>query len=511
MIRVPGPTLAEEGRLLARILSHGLDRPGDEALRCGNASLSWQSLREAVFETAGALAPIVMDGSGRIGLLGAASVELVVAYLAIVAVGGCAVPLPVSAHRSALSAMISNCQPDLVIVHQEDEQQVRGITKVPVLSVTLGEGLPRGFSHEAPLEYAPLCAPETAFNIIYSSGTTGLPKGIVHSHAMRYRQAARSLFGIDKGSTMLLATPLYSNTTLMPLLATLFHGGRAILMPKFDTEHYLDIAEAERVTHTMLVPMQYQRLLGSHSFDQRDLSAFRMKQCTGAPLPAAVKRAVAERWPGRFLEIYGLTEGGCTCLLDMSAFPHKAHTVGKPVSGNDIRIIDEDGQFLGPRMRGEIVGRSATMMTGYFSNEAASQAFRWRDAEGTVFHRTGDIGAFDDDGFLVLLDRKKDMIISGGFNIYATDLEEKLLSHPHVADAAVIAVPSDRWGETPLGLVVAREGATIDPGELLEWTNAQLGKMQRLSSVELRDTLPRSNVGKVLKQELRRPYWENGK
>jgi long-chain acyl-CoA synthetase len=510
MLAVGSPS-AEEGRLLAAILAHGVDRPDDEALRCGEASLSWGALREAVLETAGSLAPRVLDGNGRIALLGTASVELTVAYLAIVATGGCAVSLPVSAHPDALSAMIANSQPDLIIAQQEHLPLARGLADVPVLALTPGEGLARVFPHETPLEYAPLCAPEAAFNIIYSSGTTGLPKGIVHSHAMRYRQAARSVFGIGKGSTMLLATPLYSNTTLMPLLATLFHGGRVILMPKFGAELYLDIAEAERVTHTMLVPVQYQRLLESERFDKRDLSAFTMKQCTGAPLPASVKRAAVERWPGRFLEIYGLTEGGCTCILDMSAHPDKAHTVGKPASGNDIRIIDADGRFVPAGERGEIVGRSATMMSGYFGNEAATQAFRWRDAEGTVFHRTGDIGMFDDDGFLVLLDRKKDMIISGGFNIYATDLEEKLLSHPDVADAAVIAVPSDRWGETPLGLAVAREGAIVDPGELLAWANARLGKMQRLSGVEMREALPRSNVGKVLKQELRRAFWEDSK
>ncbi|MEP9375206.1 AMP-binding protein [Aquabacter sp. CN5-332] len=507
MMSVPG----EEGRLLGRILAHGLDRPGDEALRCGGASLSWRSLREAVFETAGSLAPVVAEGSGRVGLLGTASVELVVAYLASVAAGGCAVPLPASAHRDALSGMIADSEPDLVIAHHENEPLVRTVSGVPVLAVTPGEGLPRSFLRAAPLEHVRASAPEADFNIIYSSGTTGRAKGIVHSHAMRYRQAARSLFGIDKASTMLLATPLYSNTTLMPLLATLFHGGRVILMPKFDVEAYLDLAEAERVTHTMLVPVQYQRILASDGFGARDLSHFRIKQCTGAPLPVAVKEAAVERWPGRFLEIYGLTEGGCTCVLDVSAFPHKAHTVGKPAPGNDIRIIDENGRFLPAGMRGEIIGRSATMMSGYFRNEAANRAFYWSDGEGAVFHRTGDIGLFDEDGFLVLLDRKKDMIISGGFNIYATDLEEKLLSHPAVADAAVIAVPSERWGETPLGLVVAREDAQIDPGELLAWTNAQLGKMQRLSGVELRDALPRSNVGKVLKQDLRRPYWEGGR
>src|SRR5690606_1173406 len=153
---------------------------------------------------------------------------------------------------------------------------------------------------------------------------------------------------------------------------------------------------------------------------------------------------------------------------------------------------------------------SGTMMSGYFRNEEANRSFYWRDAEGTVFHRTGDIGMFDEDGFLVLLDRRKDMIISGGFNIYASDLEEKLLSHPDVGDAAVIAVPSERWGESPLGLIVPKDGcAEIDPQAVLEWANAQLGKMQRLSAVEVRSDLPRSAVGKVLKQALRQPYWEN--
>jgi acyl-CoA synthetase (AMP-forming)/AMP-acid ligase II len=148
------------------------------------------------------------------------------------------------------------------------------------------------------------------------------------------------------------------------------------------------------------------------------------------------------------------------------------------------------------------------MMSGYFRNPDATQAFYWQDQNGTVYHRTGDIGVFDADGFLTLVDRKKDVIISGGFNIYASDLEEALLAHPDVADAAVIGVPSDKWGETPLGLVVARPESMLSPTALLDWANRKLGKMQRLSAIEMREELPRSAVGKVLKQELKRPYWE---
>jgi len=492
---------------LKRILAHGLEREDAEALRCGTSSLGWVELRSTILSVAGHLRPVMQNGGGRVALLGGASAELVIAYLATIAAGGCAVPLPVSAHRDALAGMLTDCEPDLIIAHEDALSMLEGIANAPVVSVRPGEGVPEELI-AAPLE-APVPVPgDTPFNIIYSSGTTGRPKGIVHSHTMRYRQSARSLFGLGPDCTMLLATPLYSNTTLMPLLAALFHGARVILMPKFDAEAYLDVAETERATHTMLVPVQYQRVLAVDGFDRRDLSAFRIKQSTGAPLHARVKQALLERWPGRFLDVYGLTEGGCTCILDLTAFPHKAHTVGRPAEGNDIRVIDEDGNFLPAGQRGEIVGRSATMMSGYFRNEEASRAFYWHDAEGNLFHRTGDIGMFDEDGFVVLVDRRKDMIISGGFNIYASDLEEKLLSHPDVSDAAVIAVPSERWGETPLGFIVPRNGAGVDPQAVLEWTNAQLGRMQRLSAVEVRDELPRSPVGKVLKQELRKPYWE---
>lgn len=498
---------AEEGCLLATILDHGLERQRDEALRCGETSLSWGELRRAVLGAAGAIAARTEGGTGRVALLGSASAELVVAYLATIAAGACAVPLPVSAHPDALAGMFADCEPDLLIAHAGDLDRIATAQSVPTFAVEPGRGLALG-DVVRPLEAARVPSPETDFNIIYSSGTTGRAKGIVHSHAMRYRQAARSLFDLGPASTMLLATPLYSNTTLMPLLATLFHGGRVILMPKFDAEGYLELAETERATHTMLVPVQYQRILAADRFNSHDLSSFQVKQCTGAPLPAATKREILNRWPGRFLEVYGLTEGGCTCILDLTAHPDKAHTVGRPATGNEIRVIDEQGRTQPPGVRGEIVGRSATMMSGYFRNEEANAAFYWRDADGVLFHRTGDIGMFDEDGFLVLLDRKKDLIISGGFNIYASDLEEKLLAHPDVADAAVIAIPSEKWGETPLGLVVPKPGRTVDTEELLSWANAQLGRTQRLSALELRDELPRSNVGKVLKQELRKPYWE---
>jgi acyl-CoA synthetase (AMP-forming)/AMP-acid ligase II len=492
-----------EATLVATLLAHADRQPEAPALVCGDESLTWSALRTRVLGLAGRIIAEAPDGRGRVGLAGHNSIGLVVAYLATVAAGRCAVPLPISASPEALAGMLENADPDLVFADAE-----RGA----LLSGRIDAGV---FDADAPLDLAeatPLAEPriphaDAPFNIIYSSGTTGRPKGIVHAFAMRHRQCARALFSLGPDSTMLLATPLYSNTTLMPMLAALFHGGRVVLMPKFDAEAYLDLAETMGATHTMLVPVQYERILGAASFDRRDLGTFKVKQCTGAPMSPATKHAAAERWPGRFLEIYGLTEGGCTVILDVGAHPDKAATVGRPAPGNDVRVIDEAGAVRPAGERGEVIGRSPTMMSGYFRNQEATDAFHFRDAEGHLFHRTGDIGVFDEDGFLRLVDRKKDVIISGGFNVYASDLEAELTAHPAVAEACVIAVPSDRWGETPLGLVVLKPGQQARPEEILAATNARLGRMQHLSAVEVRTSLPRSAVGKVLKQDLRRSYW----
>jgi acyl-CoA synthetase (AMP-forming)/AMP-acid ligase II len=241
-------------------------------------------------------------------------------------------------------------------------------------------------------------------------------------------------------------------------------------------------------------------------FDAHDLSAFRMKYATSAPFPAALKSEVLARWPGGLTEFYGLTEGGGVCVLAAHARPDKLHTVGCPAPGSEFRVIDEQDRELPAGGTGELVGRSAAMMTGYHGRPETSAAAEWRDASGTRFIRTGDIGRFDAEGFLTLLDRRKDVIISGGFNVYPTDLEAVLETHPAVTEAAVVGVPSARWGETPIAVVVLEAGRAIEADELRAWANARLGATQRLAAVTLAPALPRSAIGKVLKRELRDRY-----
>jgi acyl-CoA synthetase (AMP-forming)/AMP-acid ligase II len=259
----------------------------------------------------------------------------------------------------------------------------------------------------------------------------------------------------------------------------------------------------------MLVPVQYQRLMAQPDFDRFDLASFRFKACTSAPVPAALKAEVLRRWPGGLTEYYGMTEGGGSCILPCHEHPDKLHTVGRPADGHELLLIDDDGRALppGPDVVGEVVGRSISMMTGYHGRPQQTHEADWFDDRGRRFIRTGDIGRVDAVGFLVLMDRRKDMIISGGFNVYPSDLEAELRAHPAVLDAAVVGVPSERWGETPVAFVVHRTGVDApDDDALREWLNARVGKTQRLAGLRRVDELPRSAIGKVLKRELRNAW-----
>jgi acyl-CoA synthetase (AMP-forming)/AMP-acid ligase II len=281
-------------------------------------------------------------------------------------------------------------------------------------------------------------------------------------------------------------------------------------MAKFDAREFLRLVQEHRATHAMLVPVQYDRIMRLPDYDDFDHSSMQYKFSTSAPLREALKRQVVERFEGELVEFYGLTEGGISCTLLANRFPDKLASVGVP-SGGEIRIIDEEGKEL-PRGRvGEIVGRNAAMMRGYVNREKATDEMLWYDEAGNLFFKSGDVGYLDEDGFLFLSDRKKDVIISGGFNVYATDLELVLGEHDAVHEVAVIAIPSDEWGETPLALVVPEPGADVDAEELRAWANQRLGKGQRIARLELRRDLPKSDIGKVLKRELRAPYWAERK
>jgi acyl-CoA synthetase (AMP-forming)/AMP-acid ligase II len=208
------------------------------------------------------------------------------------------------------------------------------------------------------------------------------------------------------------------------------------------------------------------------------------------------------RFDCRLIELYGLTEGLCTVLAPED-FTRKIESVGKPFLGTDLRIIGEDNKEVPRGMTGEVVGWSRLLMAGYHARDEASAEATWADDQGRRWLRTGDLGRLDEDGFLYIVDRKKDMILSGGQNIYPADIEAVLRDHPDVAEVAVIGVRSVKWGETPIAVIVPKPGSQPTTQSLLEWTNSRVGKQQRIRDVVWRDSLPRNANGKVLKRELR--------
>lgn len=485
-----------------RLADHGATRPGALAVVDGDQRMTWGEFAAAVAGTARLLADLGVRPGDVVASLAGVSADHLTLYMGVLAAGACMAPLPLGAAPDALNAMAADCGARLIFA---DAANIGASEGLGIAAVRPVEGLSalRGTS-----EGLPRPAATDLFDIIYSSGTTGTPKGIQHDHRFRHRQINRlAAFGYDETAISLVSTPLYSNTTLAALLPALAGGGAIVLMRKFDEAGFLRLAEAEKVTHAMLVPVQYRRLLAHPGFDSHDLGAFRAKLSTSAPLPPAVIRDALARWPGRLINIYGMTEGGVSCILDCTAYPDRLDTVGTPAAGGELRVIDEEGRELPQGETGELVGRSGAIMVGYRNAPEKTREAVWFSPEGHAFIRTGDMGRVGPDGFVTLLDRRKDMIITGGFNVYAADLEAVLARHPEVVESAVIGVPSERWGETPLALVVRAEGAGIDEEGLREWANERLGKLQRLSAVEFRDALPRSDIGKVLKRELRAPYW----
>jgi long-chain acyl-CoA synthetase len=488
---------------------HASQAPERTALVDAEAELGYGALDALMDRIAASLQRDGLGAGDAIAICAASSVNYAAVFLGALRAGIAVAPLAPGSTRESLARMIEDAGARLLFVDEAAAEVVGPAAPGALPRIALdGSAAGRDVrSWLAPAGSAPReVRPEPAwpFNIIYSSGTTGEPKGIVQGHGMRWSHVRRgATYAYGPETVTLLSTPLYSNTTLVLFFPTLAFGGCVVLMPKFDAAAYLKLAERRRVTHTMLVPVQYQRLMARPDFDAHDLSSFRFKFSTSAPFHAALKADVLARWPGGLVEFYGMTEGGGTCILEAHLHPDKLHTVGRPAEGSDIRLIDENGREVEPGEAGEVVGHSAGMMVGYHRQPAKTREAEWFDPEGKRFIRTGDVGRFDADGFLTLFDRKKDMIISGGFNIYPSDLEVVLRGHPAVADAAVVGMPSEQWGETPVAFVVQRAGNDSSADSLLAWTNARLGKTQRLAALHFIDELPRSAIGKVLKRELR--------
>ena len=337
------------------VREHAAARPHHPALLRDDESISYRQLDAAMDRVAAALQRDGLGPGDTIALCASPSPRYAVVFLGALRAGVAVAPLAPSVTPASFAGMLDDADARLLFADAAATDALAGRPVDSTGRVSLDDAfdatpfdawlMPEG-SRPNPIAVLPAWP----FNIIYSSGTTGQPKGIVQSHAMRWAHVVRSLaYGYGPDSVTLLATPLYSNTTLVSFFPTIALGGTVALMAKFDAVRYLAIAERLRATHTMLVPVQYQRLMATPTFDAHDLGSFRAKFCTSAPFHAALKADVLRRWPGGLIEFYGMTEGGGTCILQAHEHPDKLHTVGRPGPGSDIRLIDEDGRELPPR------------------------------------------------------------------------------------------------------------------------------------------------------------------
>ena len=509
--------------LLPEILSlHGKWRGPDPAVVADGQRWSWaQFTGEAHRFAHGLRAHNVQEGD-RVGLLMSNGFPMVQALFGAIAGGAVVVPLNTSVSDDALLGMLMDAGVSAVVASDDLQSRLATIASAlpdPLLRVSpSGAGSDTGTDRW--IDFQSLCAgqpdtlpelgltPESLINIIYSSGTTGTPKGIAHDHrgrrdwaydvaiALRYHGGARTLLTIG----------LYSNISWVAMLSTLLAGGCIFVHSRFNEQAFIDSVRRDRITHTAMVPIQFQRVLeAAEQQSDADFSSMQAMMSCGSPLRETLKKRIFDHFACGIIELYGLTEGIITTLETEHAEGRWA-SVGRPLIGTDIAIVGDNDEQLPVGEAGEIVSRGRIAMPGYWRREDADQEAMWTDSTGRVWMRSGDVGYVDAEGFLYIVDRKKDMILSGGQNIYPQDIEALLVTHSDVFDVAVIGLPSDKWGETPVGLVVFRDETRTDPEGLLTWINQRVGRQQRLAEIIEVTELPRNPNGKILKRELRAQY-----
>jgi len=344
------------------------------------------------------------------------------------------------------------------------------------------------------------------YNIMYSSGTTGAPKGIIHTHYVRanYCTHFASAWRMSPESIVLHAGAIVFNGAMLDLMPWMYLGATYILHHSFDAGAVLKTIEEEKVTHIVMVPTQIMALLNHPEFMPEKLGSLEMLQNVGAPLLLEYKHKLNEELPGIFYELYGVTEGFFS-VLDRDDALRKVGSVGSAPSFFDIRILRENGEECEPDEVGEICGRGPMMMPGYYKRPDLTKK---TIVDGWL--HSGDLGFIDEDGFLFLVDRVKDMIISGGVNVYPKDIEEVIIQHPAVSEVAIFGIPDEKWGEIPIAAVIFHKEQNVVEEDLKTWINQRVdAKFQRVADVQVLEDFPRNIAGKTLKREMREIYVNN--
>lgn len=516
-----GPENQPAFLLGALVLSHTASIQDQRAVVCDGRAISYGVIATRARACAGRIQAFGLQpgGSQSVGVLAANSLDYAVIVIGCQLAGVPIVPLPVLIAPDAQGRMVAEAKVALLFHDDDHAAAARAIvnqlgdgaapTLVPiglpgpaaVISQALDTWLSAGDRSYTPVELDA----DWVSDLIYSSGTTGVPKGIVQTYGSRKALCiSLSALGALEHVALLNTIGLYSNFGLSALLLTIWWGGTFFMERKFSAPAIVEVLRQENIGMAWFAPATLVRTLDAPGFLEAARGKPCSKLCAGAPFSTAQKQRVLGEWPGPFFEVYGQTETGTLTLFAMhTAPPGKLGSVGKVLPTVSIRIIDAVGQVVPDGQEGEIVGRSTTLMSGYHQQEAASTSADWTDGLGNRYVRTGDIGRLDDDGFLWLCGRTKEMIISGGYNVYPADIERVALDHPSVLEVAVVGFESARWGETPIAFVSLREGAEAEEEDIRTWINSRVGAVQRVAAVKILSELPSGAMGKILKRELR--------
>jgi len=497
---------------------NALRYPDKPALIAGARSITWRALDARVDRVAAALAAAALHAGDRAAVLLGNCAEYLELYLGCARAGVIAVPINYQLTGAELGAIVDQSAPRLLVVAGAYLEQAGAVAaQAPIERCWIvGEGMLAGAArYEAALaavEPRPLISPageDDTFAIFYTSGTTGLPKGAMVSHR-NLEANAWNQFLADASAAAdvnLIGTPLYHMGAVFMAVTYMMLGCTQVVLGQFTPAAWLGALARERATVALLVPTMINRLLNEPALARSDLSSLRLVFYGGGPMPPAVlDRALGTLRCG-FTQGYGLTETleatfltAADHVVDGSeAQRRRLASAGREALGAEVRIVDETGADVPAGTVGEILVRSRSVIAGYWRNPQETAA-AIRDG---WFH-TGDLGYLDADRYLFVVDRKKDMVISGGVNIYTKEVESALYTHPEVLEAAVFGLPDEQWGEAVTAAVVLRPGAQADAGTLIAHCRAQLAGYKKPRRVFIVDELPKNPSGKILKRELRR-------
>ena len=502
------------GRCLAR---NAAITPGKAAVvDAAGRGWTYAEFSARVNRLANALAARGIASGARLAILDRNSIEYLEAYFAAGAIGAWMVAInfhlkPVDiafrlAHSGAGALLVG---PEFVpLVHLlPAELQVRLRGRIWVLGPSQ-DGMPGYDSLLAEGNASPpevrVC-PEDILYIGYTSGTTGAPKGAMVSHraiVVGYLYKALD-YGLDGKDVSLCPGPFWHSAPRDFASLALYLGGTCVVTRGFEPPEYLAMVARHRVTYSFMVPTMFQLLAEYDSAAEADVSSIRALISGGSPLPTAVKERTLARFGDILSEFYGATETRIITNITAGELARKRRSVGRPIRDVEIRLLDDDGREVPRGSAGEVFVRGPGLFSGYLDDPERTA----RSHRGDWFS-LGDVGRLDDEGYLTLVDRKQDVIISGGENIYPNDIEEVLLAHPGVKEAAVIGVPDPTWGELVTAVVVPRGGAVPPAEELIAHCAAALPGYMKPRRVEFVEELPRNPVGKVLRRAIREPYWK---